>query len=157
MKQSPDSLTFCLLSFEGPDRYPSAGGLGVRVTHLADTIAARGFTTHLLFVGDPAAPGRETKPNGRLTLHRWCQWISAHHPLGVYDGEEAKLWDFNESAPSFVIEQIVRPAVVQGKLIVVPGTRYHHLLNPEGVQELYRQPGSTSSRRPPGSLQAGCE
>lgn len=87
---APDNAVFCLLSFEGPDRYSQAGGLGVRVTHLAETLAERGFTTHLIFVGDPAALGREVRVDGRLTLHRWCQWISAHHPAGVYDGEDGK-------------------------------------------------------------------
>ena len=97
MTLSPDTAAFCLLSFEGPDRYAQAGGLGVRITHLAETLAQHGFETHLLFVGDPAAPGHESSLDGRLTLHRWCQWISAYHPAGVYEGEEGKLQDFNQS------------------------------------------------------------
>lgn len=125
MTLSSDATTFCLLSFEGPDRYSQAGGLGVRVTHLAETLARRGFETHLLFVGDPAAPGRESQLDGRLTLHRWCQWISAYHPAGVYDAEEAKLWDFKNSAPPFLIEQVIRPALEAGRLPVVLAEEWH--------------------------------
>ncbi|MCA9874034.1 MAG: glycosyltransferase [Anaerolineales bacterium] len=120
-----NKLSFCLLSFEGPDSYAQAGGLGVRITHLAETLARRGFQTHLLFVGDPAAPGRETRVDGRLTLHRWCQWISAHHPDGVYAAEEAKLWDFNQSAPPFIIDHIIRPALANGRLPIVLAEEWH--------------------------------
>lgn len=122
---APDNAVFCLLSFEGPDRYSQAGGLGVRVTHLAETLAERGFTTHLIFVGDPAAPGREVRVDGRLTLHRWCQWISAHHPAGVYDGEDGKQRNFAESAPPFIIEHVVRPALDAGKLPVILAEEWH--------------------------------
>ena len=127
MMISPDAATFCLLSFEGPDRYAQAGGLGVRITHLAETLARRGFDTHLLFVGDPAAPGREIRreSQGRLTLHRWCQWISAYHGAGVYDGEEGKLLNFIESAPPFIVEEIVRPALETGRLPVILAEEWH--------------------------------
>lgn len=112
-------LTFCLLSFEGPDRYAQAGGLGVRVKHLAETLAQRGFPTQHLFIGDPAAPGRETLLDGRMTLHRWCQWISVYHPAGVYDGEEGKHRDFTESVPPFLADQFVRPALAADLLPVI--------------------------------------
>ena len=120
---STNTVMFCLLSFEGPDRYAQAGGLGVRITHLAETLAAQGFETHLLFVGDPHLPGREV--HGRLTLHRWGQWISAHHPAGVYAAEEEKLWDFNNSVPPFLIEEIIRPALAQGRLPVILAEEWH--------------------------------
>jgi glycosyltransferase involved in cell wall biosynthesis len=99
--------------------------LGIRASHLAETLARLGFETHLLFVGDPAAPGLERQLEGRLTLHRWCQWISAYHPAGVYDAEEAKLWDFSRSVPPFVIERIVRPALDAGRLPVVMAEEWH--------------------------------
>ena len=83
----PDQVEFVLLTFEGPDSYSKAGGLGVRVANLADTLASQGFSTHLIFIGGPDHPGREERMNGRLKYHRWCQWISQYHPLGVYDGE----------------------------------------------------------------------
>lgn len=125
MSLSPHALTFCLLSFEGPDRYALAGGLGVRITHLAETLAERGFETHLIFIGDPHEPGRETRVNGRLTLHRWGQWISAYHPAGVYDGEEGKLIDFNDSVPPFIIDQIIQPALAHGRIPVILAEEWH--------------------------------
>ena len=62
MSFTPDDLEFVFLSFEGPDQpYAQAGGLGVRVTHLTRALARHGFQTHLVFVGDPALPGGETR------------------------------------------------------------------------------------------------
>ena len=119
MTLAPDTVTFCVLSFEGPDRYAEAGGLAVRVTHLAETLARRGFETHLLFVGDPDAPGNEVRMGGQLTLHRWCQWISAYHPAGVYDGEEGKLRDFSQSVPPFLVDHVIRPALDTGRTPVI--------------------------------------
>lgn len=121
----PDGLTFCLLSFEGPDRYAQAGGLGVRITHLAETLARKGFETHLFFVGDPEAPGQEVRAEGLLTWHRWGQWISAHHPGGVYAGEEKKLLDFNDSLPPYVVEHIIRPAIAAGRTPVILAEEWH--------------------------------
>jgi alpha-amylase len=125
MAALPSVPTFCVLSFEGPDRYALAGGLGVRVAHLSETLARRGYETHLLFVGDPGLPGREERPPGALVWHRWCQWISAYYPAGVYDGEDGKLADFNESAPRFVVEEIVRPVLAAGGLPVIMGEEWH--------------------------------
>jgi glycosyltransferase involved in cell wall biosynthesis len=79
----------------------------------------------VLFVGDPHAPGRETRCDGRLVLHRWCQWISAYHPGGVYEGEEGKLQDFNASAPPFVVDEIALPAIAGGRLVVILGEEWH--------------------------------
>jgi alpha-amylase len=121
----PSAPTFCVLSFEGPDRYALAGGLGVRVDHLTDTLADRGYETHLLFLGDPALPGREARSPGPLTWHRWCQWISAHHRAGVYDGEDGKLEDFNASVPPFVVEEVVRPTLAAGGLPVILAEEWH--------------------------------
>lgn len=119
------SLCFSILSFEGPDPYAQAGGLGVRVTHLANTLAERGYETHLFFVGDPSRPGHETRYDGRLHWHRWSQWISAHHPDGVYAGEEGKLRDFNESLPAFLVDEVIRPALAAGCLPVVLAEEWH--------------------------------
>jgi glycosyltransferase involved in cell wall biosynthesis len=120
-----DNSVFVLLSFEGPDRYSLAGGLGVRVTNLSQTLAHLGFPTHLFFVGDPKGKGEEVSNGGRLVFHRWCQWISQYYPQGVYQGENEKLYDFNESVPWFVMEHIVKPAVAQGKLVVILGEEWH--------------------------------
>lgn len=93
---------FVLLSFEGPDAYARVGGLGARVTELAAALAEAGYETHLFFVGSPDAAGHEISCNGKLHLHRWCQWISQYHPCGVYDGEEGKVNDWNGSLPAWL-------------------------------------------------------
>ena len=41
---TPDTLEFVLLSFEGPDQYAMAGGLGVRMKELALELARQGAT-----------------------------------------------------------------------------------------------------------------
>jgi alpha-amylase len=125
MTALPSTPTFCVLSFEGPDRYALAGGLGVRVAKLTETLAGRGHETHLLFVGDPALPGHERRSPRALVWHRWCQWISAHHPAGVYDGEDGKHHDFNESVPPFVVDRIVGPAIAAGRLPVILAEEWH--------------------------------
>ena len=122
---TPENTEFLILSFEGPDMYSLAGGLGVRVTSLIDALSRLGFTTHLIFVGDPAKKGQEIRNGGKLVLHRWCQWISQYHPEGVYQAENDKLRDFNQSVPPYVAEQIVRPAVERGKLVAILGEEWH--------------------------------
>lgn len=121
---TPDTLDFVLLSFEGPDQYSMAGGLGVRMKELALELARQGFRTHLVFVGDPHLPGRES-PVPNLTLHRWSQWLSAHYPSGVYHGEEAKLIDWNEKLPEFVSSQLVGPAAEEGRLTAILAEEWH--------------------------------
>jgi len=96
----PVRTVFVILSFEGPDVYSQAGGLGVRVKGLSRALARMGYTTYLYFCGDPDLPGEEEVEDGRLHLRRWCQWISAQHRGGVYDGEEGKIRDWNYSLPS---------------------------------------------------------
>jgi len=119
-----ENTEFIILCFEGPDRYSSAGGLGVRVTNLSSTLANTGFTTHLFFIGDPERIGEEVRFRGKLALHRWCQWISKYYLNGVYQGENEKLYDFNESLPRFVMEHIVKPALAQDKLVVIMGEEW---------------------------------
>lgn len=121
----PDQVEFALLSFEGPDPYSKAGGLGVRVANLALFLASQGFHTHLIYIGSPDLPGREEQLDGRLQLYRWCQWISRYHPLGVYDGDEGKMADFNHSAPPYIVDQIARPAFKQGRHLVVLAEEWH--------------------------------
>jgi len=122
---TPDRTVFVLLSFEGPDLYSQAGGLGVRVKGLSHSLATLGYHTHLYFVGDPDLPGEETHEGGRLHYRRWCQWISAQHRGGVYDGEEGKLRDWNASLPAGVIEDVIAPAVTAGHSVVVMGEEWH--------------------------------
>jgi len=121
----PESTVFVLVSFEGPDVYSQAGGLGVRVKELSRALADRGYPTHLFFIGDPSLPAEETQVDGRLTLHRWAQWLSQRFPVGVYSGEEAKIADVNRSLPDYLVQQVVRPAVENGQTVVVMGEEWH--------------------------------
>jgi len=111
-------LRLVVLSFEGPDPYAQVGGLGVRVSGLVRAAAEMGIETPLIFIGDPDAPPRQAYADGRLVLHRWCQWISRYHPAGVYDGEWGKVQDFAVSVPPFVAS-LVRETIVQGGDAVV--------------------------------------
>ncbi len=116
---SPDNTVFAIISFEGPDVYSLAGGLGVRVGDLSQTLARMDYNTHLFFIGDSRNRGEEVLENGKLTLHRWCQWLSALYPRGVYQGEQEKLQDFNKSLPEYIVEKLVRPAAAEGKIVVI--------------------------------------
>jgi glycosyltransferase involved in cell wall biosynthesis len=122
---TPDRTVFVLLSFEGPDRYSQAGGLGVRVKGLSRSLARLGYDTHLYFCGDPDLPAEETLEAGKLHYRRWCQWISAQHRGGVYDGEEGKIRDWNSSLPASLIESVIAPAVAAGSYVVVLGEEWH--------------------------------
>jgi glycosyltransferase involved in cell wall biosynthesis len=121
---SPETLDFVLLSFEGPDQYSMAGGLGVRMKELALELARQGFRTHLVFVGDPNLPAQES-PVENLTLHRWSQWLSAHYPAGVYHGEESKLVDWNEQLPQFVSSALVGPSAQEGRVTAILAEEWH--------------------------------
>jgi len=121
---TPDTLEFVLLSFEGPDEYAMAGGLGVRMKELALELARQGYRTHFVFVGDPHLPAQES-PIENLTLHRWSQWLSAHYPAGVYQGEEAKVVDWNEQLPGFVASRLVAPAAANRRLTAVMAEEWH--------------------------------
>lgn len=112
-----DRAVFVVVSFEGPDRWSQAGGLGVRVTGLAGSLAARGHETHVVFIGDPDRPGEETS-NG-IRLHRWSQWLSRHYRGGVYDGEEDKRNDLTTSLPPYLTEHILLPAIRADRVPIV--------------------------------------
>jgi glycosyltransferase involved in cell wall biosynthesis len=116
---------FVSLSFEGPDVYSSAGGLGTRVTEFTESLATLGYETHLIFVGDPTEDAVEPRVDSKLQLKRWSQWISKYYLGGVYEGEEQKLYDYNESVPYHIYEQIAKPAIEQGKVVVVIGEDWH--------------------------------
>ena len=120
-----DSTIFAVLSFEGPDVYSQAGGLGVRAKELSRALASAGYETHLFFLGDPDLPAEEEALDGRLRLHRWGQWLSRSHRGGVYDGEDVKVVDWNRSLPSYLVDHLVEPAARAGKLMVVLGEEWH--------------------------------
>lgn len=107
-----------ILSFEGPDRYAMVGGLGVRASELAIALDDRGAAVDLIFVGDPDLEPVERRGRA-LTLRRWCQWISAYHPNGVYDGEWGKIEDYTRSVPPFIVEELLRPVAERGEHMLV--------------------------------------
>jgi glycosyltransferase involved in cell wall biosynthesis len=107
-----------ILSFEGPDRYASIGGLSTRVSQLARAFGMAGCIVDLVFVGDPAGAAVEAYgPN--VMLRRWSQWISASHPRNAYDGEDQKVIDWESSVPDFVLDSIVVPASAAGERTLV--------------------------------------
>ena len=106
-----------IVAFEGPDRYSMVGGLGVRVTELANALGQAGVQTDLIFAGDPKAPPIEER--GNVRLRRWGQWLSAHHPGGVYDGEAARIQDMRRSVPRVIASEIVQPAAQRGEQTLV--------------------------------------
>ena len=112
-------LEFVVVSFEGPDLYSMVGGLGVRVTEMTAVLAEMGFVTRLFFVGDPDCESVES--SGRLHLHRWSRWVARQYPKGVYEGELAKVEDFQSSLPTFLLEKIIAPNAARGVTTVVLG------------------------------------
>jgi len=110
-------LQFHVLSFEGPDSYSRVGGLATRVEGLTETLAALGFETHLWFIGDPDLPGDEVR--GHLHLHRWAQWLSRHHPAGVYDGELSKSAEYARTLPEHLIWNFLLPQSRRGGHAVI--------------------------------------
>jgi glycosyltransferase involved in cell wall biosynthesis len=129
---------FHFLSFEGPDPYARAGGVASRVCGLAQTLADLGYETHLWFVGDPDLPGEERR--GRLHLHRWCQWISRHHPLGVYDGEEPKREDYARSLPPHLFGLLLERLALGGQAVVM-AEEWHTVPALSGLDTRLREAG----------------
>ena len=132
----PQRTVFVLLSFEGPDVYSQAGGLGVREKGLSRTLAQLGYETHLFFCGDPDLPGEEVHERGRLHYRRWCQWISARHRDGVYDGEDDKVRDWNASLPLSVVDQVIAPAIAAGRNVVLMGEEWHTAVSMNLISDL---------------------
>lgn len=133
-----------LLSFEGPDRYASVGGLGTRETSFAVALGEAGVDTTLLFVGDPdLAPVEEFAEN--VTLRRWCQWISAFHPDGVYDGEARKVADYSTSLPPFIVDEMVVPAVARGERVLVVAEEWQTAAAAIELDALLRERGLRGS------------
>ena len=132
----PQRTVFVLLSFEGPDVYSQVGGLGVREKGLSRTLAQLGYETHLFFCGDPDLPGVEIHEHGRLHYRRWCQWISARHRDGVYDGEDDKVRDWNTSLPLSVVDQVIAPVIAAGRNVVLMGEEWHTAVSMNLISDL---------------------
>src|SRR5690606_16036419 len=84
-----------------------------------------GFETHLYFVGDPNLAPIEQVPGMPLYYHRWSQWISRHHPGGVYQGEMEKLHDYRATIPHHLLHERVMPAAKRGKRVVILSEEWH--------------------------------
>ena len=108
-----------LVAFEGPDRYSFVGGLATRMNDLAEALVARDHQVRHIFVGDPKLPAVEERLDGRLRLERWGQWISAHHPKDVYDGEDGKRRDLAASLPPHLVHDVVAPAAQRGRQVTI--------------------------------------
>jgi len=121
---APENTMFVVLCFEGPDDYSMAGGLGDKIACLTSTLADMGFVVHHIFIGDPGMHGTELRKDGKLVLHRWCQWISERHPGGVYDGEQWKIDDYTKSASLFAVQEVIHPAISAGKMVVILGEEW---------------------------------
>jgi glycosyltransferase involved in cell wall biosynthesis len=120
---TPDTLEVVMVSMEGPDQYSQAGGLGVRARELCRALAALGFRTTLVFVGDPARPAAEVQEGVRLL--RWAQEVSRRHPAGVYQGESAKLALLNASLPMHLCDAVVAPAAAAGRVVALLFEEWH--------------------------------
>ena len=125
MRLKATDAVFAVLCFEGPDPYSLAGGLGSRIAGLTAALAEAGAQTHLYFVGDPSLADLERRCDGRLVLHRWSQWVSRYYPAGVYQGENEKLYDYNETVPGDLLDAVARPAAAAGKRLFVLGEDWH--------------------------------
>lgn len=122
MPPASDTLRFHILSFEGPDAYARAGGIASRISGLAQALARTQGETSLWFVGDPQRAGAEQQDG--VHLRRWCQWISRHHPGGVYDGEHGKQEDYARSLPPYLLRELA-PYLQAGGRAVILAEEWH--------------------------------
>ncbi|MCB0076875.1 MAG: glycosyltransferase family 4 protein [Anaerolineales bacterium] len=116
---TPQNTIWAIIAFEGPDRYSLAGGLGVRVSELSESLAALGYETHLIFAGNPTMAAASIDLENRH-LWRVAQEVSKRYPKGVYEGEEEKLISFEQETPSIVLN-LARRAQEQNKRLVLLG------------------------------------
>src|SRR5258707_3963801 len=105
----PQRTVFVILSFEGPDVYSQAGGLGVRVKGLARSLAQLGYQTYLYFCGDPDLPGEESHESGRLVYRRGWPWVSSRHPGRGFDGAGGKNPPRNTRLSPSPLRHLIRP------------------------------------------------
>jgi glycosyltransferase involved in cell wall biosynthesis len=112
-----ENLEVVMVSFEGPDQYSQAGGLGVRAKELCWALAAMKVPTTLIFVGDPERPFDEIDRGVRLV--RWAQDVSRRYPAGVYQGENDKVAEVCRTLPGFLADEVVAPAASRRRLTVL--------------------------------------
>ena len=124
---TPDTLEFVLLSFEGPDQYAMAGGLGVRMKELALELARQGFRTHLVFIGDPELP-RQESPVENLTLHRWSPVAFGPLPGRRLPGRRGQARRLERATSRLRRLTLVEPAAAAGRLTASPGRGVAHRL-----------------------------
>jgi glycosyltransferase involved in cell wall biosynthesis len=129
-----------ILSFEGPDRYASIGGLGTRVSALARALGKAGHEVELFFVGDPAMRPVEAWAQG-VTLRRWSGWISAQHPRSAYDGEAEKIADIESSLPDYLVDFVIAPAAATGERVLVMAEEWQMANVAVALDERLRQRG----------------
>ncbi|HJL05382.1 MAG TPA: glycosyltransferase [Polyangiaceae bacterium LLY-WYZ-15_(1-7)] len=132
-----------VLSFEGPDPYAHVGGAARRVRGLTRSLSSKGHETHLWFVGAPDAPGQETRRDAdgaALHLHRWCQWLSAGLPNGVYDGEAEKVDDYQRSLPPSLFERLA-PKLMAGERATILAEEHQTVGAVVQLDALLRQAG----------------
>ena len=140
-----ENTQFHLLSFEGPDPYARIGGLETRVSGLCQALVAAGHETHLWFIGEPGLPGHEVRDG--LHLHRFCQWISAYHPKGVYDGEYNKVPDYAGAMPPALMRDCLAQHIAHGGHAVVMAEEWHTADAVLHLDYLLRQTGLRSRVR----------
>ena len=125
LRLTPDTLEFVLLSFEGPDQYAMAGGLGVRMKELALELARQGFPTHLVFIGDPDLPALEI---ARQRTSPCIAGASGSRPTTAAASTRGKRrnWSTGTSnSPATWSPSIVQPAVAAGRLTAVLAEEWH--------------------------------
>ena len=87
---TPETLDIVMVSFEGPDQYSQAGGLGVRARELCRAFAGLGYRTTLVFVGDPDKPGLFVQ---MLTLLKGTNFSRPHvHPGPLFTTVLSGTW-----------------------------------------------------------------
>ena len=114
---TPATIDIAMVSFEGPDQYSQAGGLGVRAKEMCRAFAALGFRTSLYFVGDPALPAEEIVDGLRLV--RVCQAVSRRHPAGVYDGEHEKIETLRSELPPLLRDGSLAAARADDRVLAI--------------------------------------
>lgn len=134
-----NDVQFVMLSFEGPDLFSLAGGLGIRATELCKCLGRMGYGVHLYFIGDPEKPSSEIQDS--VCLHRWCQWISALNPGGCYMAEYEKVQDMAASLPEALIGEVIAPGVERGATTVIMAEEWQTIPTVMNLRKALRKHG----------------